>query len=466
VVSVGRSNKAARAAAPGAVALNFLTWVRRQAWLRPVYRLAPESLRLRFADLLKARSRARLRFPRTANWARPIPVLPDRLGNTPVERSTGLGLDVYGFIRGQFGLGESVRLYSRALLSAGCDLALHDVDLGLPHGWSDHSLDAFMREEAPHQTSIIFINPDWLEVALDKIGRDRLAGKYIIGCWFWELESIPASWVSALAEVDAIMVASTFVESAFRSVTDKPIIRVPIPLSEVPDSGLQRSDFGLDEECFTFLTSFDFNSSPARKNPLATIAAFRAAFPVERNDVRLVVKSSNGHRHDDAVRSLIAAARGDSRIVIRDEVIERAHVRALQRCCDVYVSLHRAEGFGLGLAECMELGKPVIATRWSGNLEFMDETNSCLVDYTLVPVQQGEYLDAAEALWAEANIDAAAAAMKGLADSPELARRIGLKAQQDVRRKLAPASAADALVRQLAALNGAPSATVSRPEGQ
>ena len=466
MVSVGHSDKAARAAAPGAIALNFLTWVRRQAWLRPVYRLAPESLRLRLADLLKARSRARLRFPRTASWSRPVPVPSDRLGITSVEKRTGLGLDVYGFIRGQFGLGESVRLYSRALLSAGCDLALHDVDLGLPHGWSDHSLDAFMREEAPHQTSIIFINPDWMEAALEKIGRERLAGKYIVGCWFWELERIPASWLRALAEVDAIMVASTFIEGAFRSVTDKPIIRVPIPLSDVPDSGLQRSDFGLDEECFTFLTSFDFNSSPARKNPLATIAAFRAAFPIERNDVRLVVKSSNGHQYDEAVRSLIAAARGDSRIVIRDEVIERAHVRALQRCCDAYVSLHRAEGFGLGLAECMELGKPVIATRWSGNLEFMDEANSCLVDYTLVPVQQGEYHDSAGALWAEADIDAAAAAMKRLADSPELARHIGSKAQQDVRRKLAPASAAEALISQLTGLNGAPSAPVSRPEGQ
>lgn len=465
-MSVGHSEKAARAPAPGAIALNFLTWVRRQAWLRPVYRMAPEWLRVRLADLLKARSRARLRFPRTASWSRPVPVLSDCLGTTPVVKRTGLGLDVYGFIRGQFGLGESVRLYSRALLSGGCDLALHDVDLGLPHGWSDHSLDAFMREEAPHQTSIIFINPDWMGAALEKIGRDRLAGKYIIGCWFWELERIPASWLSALAEVDAIMVASTFIEGAFRSVTDKPIIRVPIPLSDVPDSGLQRSDFGLDEECFTFLTSFDFNSSPARKNPLATIAAFRAAFPVERSDVRLVVKSSNGHQYDEAVRSLIAAAHGDSRIVIRDEVIERAHVRALQRCCDAYVSLHRAEGFGLGLAECMELGKPVIATRWSGNLEFMDEANSCLVDYTLVPVQQGEYHDAVEALWAEVDIDAAAAAMKRLADSPELARQIGSKAQQDVRRKLAPASAAEALVRQLTGLNGAPSAPVTRPEGQ
>lgn len=346
-----------------------------------------------------------------------------------------------------------MRLYSRALLSAGCDIALHDVDLDLPHEWNDHSLDGVMREEAVHRVSIIFVNPDCFESAIEKIGRDRLAGKYIIGCWFWELESIPDAWLSALDKVDAIMVASAFIEGAFRSVTDKPILRVPIPLSAVPDSGLQREDFGLEDGCFTFLTSFDFNSSTARKNPLATIAVFRTAFPAERSDVRLVVKSSNGHRYDEDVRDLLSAAFGDSRIIIRDEVIDRAHVHALQRCCDAYVSLHRAEGFGLGLAECMALGKPVIATRWSGNMEFMDVDNSCLVDYTLVPVTEGEYPDSVGASWAEADIKSAAAAMVKLADSPEFAHSTGLKGQQSVRRRLAPASAAKALISQLAALD-------------
>lgn len=461
----GHSDKAARTAARSSAALDFLTWVRRQTWLQPVYRIAPESLRVRVADLLKARSRARLRFPRTAAWTRPLPAPQPGGFAVPGGSTAGVGLDIYGFIRGEFGLGESVRLYSRALLAAGCDVALHDVDLGLPHGWNDRSLDGYMRDASVHPVSIIFINPDCFEAAVEKIGRDRLDGKFVVACWFWELERIPDAWLGALADVDAIMVASSFIEGAFRSVTDKPIFRVPIPLSEVPDSGLQRVDFGLDKDCFTFLTSFDFNSSTARKNPLATIAAFRAAFPVERSDVRLVVKSSNGHRYDEGVQGLIAAAQGDPRIIIRDEVISRAHVRALQRCCDAYVSLHRAEGFGLGLAECMEMGKPVIATRWSGNMEFMDETNACLIDYTLVPVQQGEYLDAAGARWAEVDIGAAAAAMVALADAPEVAQQIGLNGQRDVRRLLAPANAAGALIRQLEARNATPDTLFSRPEG-
>lgn len=407
---------------------------------------------MRLAELLKSRSTAHIRFPRTAAWGRAALSVQVGLNEFPHTEQGEGGLDIYGFIRGQFGLGESVRLYSRALLSVGYDAALHDVDLGLPHGWNDHSLDAFIRENSVHRVSIVFINPDFFESALEKIGRERLVGKYIIGCWFWELERIPDSWMSALDKVDAIMVASAFIEGAFRGVTDKPILRVPIPLSPVPDSGLHRDDFGLEDGCFIFLTSFDFNSSTARKNPLAVIAAFRAAFPAERRDVRLVVKSSNGHRHDDGIRDLLRAAFGDSRIIIRDEVIDRAHVRALQRCCDAYVSLHRAEGFGLGLAECMELGKPVVATRWSGNMEFMNEHNSCLVDYTLVSVKEGEYPDSVGASWAEADITSAAAAMLKLADFPHFAHDIGLKGQQCVRHRLAPASAANALISQLKVL--------------
>lgn len=438
--------------APRAVALNFLTWVRRQAWLQPIYRIAPESMRLRLADLLKSRSAARLRFPRTEAWSRPLAAPEPVVRVASDAAACGPGLDIHGFIRGQFGLGESARLYSRALLAAGCDVALHDVDLGLPHGWDDHSLDAFMRDASVHPVSIVFVNPDCFDQALDHIGRERLSGKFIIGCWFWELERIPDAWLGAVDQVDAIMVASAFIEDAFRRVTDKPILRVPIPLSPVSDSGLQRQDFGLDEGCFTFLTSFDFNSATARKNPLAAIAAFRAAFPAARQDVRLVVKSSNGHRYDHAMRDLLQAVAGDPRIILRDEVIDRAHVHALQRCCDAYVSLHRAEGFGLGLAECMALGKPVIATGWSGNLEFMDEHNACLVDYTLVPVAEGEYPDSAGASWAEVDLHAAAAAMRKLADAPRLAEDIGRRGQQDVRRRLAPAGAADAFITQLAAI--------------
>ncbi len=284
-----------------------------------------------------------------------------------------------------------LRAATRALIEQGVPVALRDIDLGLPNARDDHALDAYLDDTMPHAVTIIFVNPDYLAQALASISLARGQGRYLIACWFWELERLPDSWLPALELVDEVMVATGFVEKAVVHATRKPVMRIPMPLGVLNDSGLQRVDFGLPEDAFVFLTSFDFSSRMERKNPEAVIRAFREAFPTQRRDVRLLVKSSNGHRFPHLLKHLLALVDGDERIIIRDEVIAREHLNALQRCCDAYVSLHRAEGFGLGLAECMAMGKPVIATGWSGNMEFMDADSAGLVDFTLVPVREGEY---------------------------------------------------------------------------
>lgn len=416
--------------------LNFSAWIRRQGWLRALYRHVPQGWRDGLSGLLTARASSRARFPRTPAWDAVLPAHE----SAPVAASPAqaTGVNILGYIRGQFGLAESARHYARALIDAGMGVRLYDVDLGLPHGWDDHSLDAWIGEDLPHHVSIIFVNPDYLQQALEKIGQARLRGHYLIACWFWELERVPDDWLPAIEQVDEIMVATEFVENAFRQVTDKPILRVPQPLGEVLDSGLERADFGLEEGKFTFLVTFDFNSWIARKNPHAALRAFRLAFPPERDDVRLLVKSSNGFRHPDKFRELLNAAAADPRILVRDEVIDRAHVNALQRVCDAYVSLHRAEGLGLGLAECMAMGKPVIATNWSGNLEFMDQDVACLVGYRLVPVREGEYPHPEGAQWAEADVEDAARAMRRLADDPAAAAGMALRGRERVGFTLSP----------------------------
>ncbi|HEY0333721.1 MAG TPA: glycosyltransferase family 4 protein [Stenotrophomonas sp.] len=443
----------------GLVLLNIAAWAQRQSWLGAIYRNFPLGWRLGAMGMLSARANSGVRFVRTPAWKCSASTFleqtsSDTIGGKSIPRTGSRPcVNIVGYIRGQFGLGESARLYAMALIEAGVEVRLYDIDLELPHGWNDHSLDAWIGEDLPHPISIIFVNPDFLEPALAKIGRDRLDGKYLIACWFWELDRIPDAWLPAIAQVDEIMVATKFVQAAFQKVTNKPVVHVPQPLSLQPGSKLQRADFSLEEGKFIFLVTFDFHSWVARKNPYAAIEAFTQAFGSERDDVRLLIKSSNGYRHPEHFRKLLNVAARDARIVVRDDVIDKAHVVALQRCCDAYVSLHRAEGFGLGLAECMAMGKPVIGTAWSGNMDFMTERNSCLVGYHLVPVTEGDYPGAEKAEWANANVCQAAEFMRRLVDEPGFATRLGAAAAADVARTNSIALAGDLLGSRLSELS-------------
>nr|WP_284691468.1 glycosyltransferase [Pinirhizobacter soli] len=246
------------------------------------------------------------------------------------------------------------------------------------------------------------------------------------------------------------MVATHFVQDAVHAVTDKPLFLAPIPLGAFADSGRSKDEFGLDD-AYTFLVTFDFSSYLARKNPSAAIAAFRSAFMGDER-VRLLIKTSNAHRHADALRSLMDEGGGDPRIVIRDDLLPRDDLHALQRCCDAYVSLHRSEGFGLGMAESMILGKPVVATAYSGNLDFMTPDNGVLVPYRLVPVEAGEYSFGEGQHWAEADVQAASDAMRRLYTDRAWGKAMGDRARRDMEVFLSPERIGKALADHLDAV--------------
>ncbi|WP_426270875.1 glycosyltransferase family 4 protein [Dyella kyungheensis] len=431
--------------------LGLAAWIRQRKVLRVIYRLFPQSLRNWVSWRLAAPARKRVSFPHTPAWNREPPALPAIHSMNRSERwGLGVGVNIFAFFRGQFGIGESARLYARALIEAGFPVALIDIDQQLSHGLDERSFELYLGSEAPYGVHLIFVNPDYLDDALKRIGRATLKNGYVIACWFWELEIVPPEWLPALELVDEIMVSSAFVEAAFRRVTDKPILRVPLPLCDTPDSGLTREDIGLRSDAFVFLVTFDFNSWLDRKNPFAAIEAFRLAFPKGDENVQLLVKSSNGYRHPEPFLRLLEAASVDPRIVVRDQIIERHHVQALQRCSDAYISLHRSEGFGLGMAESMSLGKPVVATAWSGNVDFMDDDSALMVGYQLVPVRPGQYSHAAGQRWAEADLHQAAACMRRLVSEPGFAERLGERARKRVSEQLSPISAASVLTSRLA----------------
>ncbi|QYR52740.1 glycosyltransferase [Lysobacter soyae] len=368
----------------------------------------------------------------------PGPVVP--LRNAGLERSKGAkagrGVNLFGFFLGDFGLAESARAYARALIGAGIPVALNNISLPIAHSSTNRELKDLIVDSAPHDITLVFANPDqMLRPEFDPVAS-RYAGTKVIGCWFWELEQIPDGWLPALEHVDGLLAASEFVERSFKAATTKPTICVPIPLTETAGGGLTRGDFGLPENTFIFLTCFDFASSIQRKNPFATIEAFKRAFNSAEN-VMLLVKCSNGFKFPVELRELLNAAASDRRIRVVDQIIEHAHMVSLQRSCDVFVSLHCSEGFGLALAECMAMGMPVIATGWSGNVDFMKNAWPGLVRFTLEPVTGAQYESAnPAALWAVADLQDASSKMRLAFDARS--NENGIQNRQIVRQFLDP----------------------------
>jgi glycosyltransferase involved in cell wall biosynthesis len=216
-------------------------------------------------------------------------------------------------------------------------------------------------------------------------------------------------------------------------------VRPPIP------SALTRSDFGLPEEAFVVLTSFSLASSFARKNPLAAIAAFRRAFG-DRPDRVMVLKLSHTEHWPADLLALRQAAAGAANIRVMTETLRQADSHALTACVDVILSLHRSEGFGLVPAEAMLLGKPVIATDWSATTEFIDATVGMPVPFRLIDaVDPRGVFEAPGAVWADADIGAASAALVALAACPEQRRRLGEAARQRAQHQFTSARLQDAL---------------------
>jgi glycosyltransferase involved in cell wall biosynthesis len=286
-------------------------------------------------------------------------------------------------------------------------------------------------------TLIIHLNPPELPLAYREIGRLFTRHRRIIGYWAWELPDIPPNWKRAFRLVDEIWVPSRFVADAIRRNTLLPVRVVPHPVQVPASALLTRASFRLPEDAFVCLSMFDMCSSASRKNPLGTIRAFNLAFGTNQKSI-LVLKVTHGDMAPAILGEIKDSVGSSSNIKIIDSKLSSEHVVGLISCADTVVSLHRSEGFGLVLAEAMMLGKPVVATGWSGNMDFMNSENAALVDYDLVPVQDPQNVyPYPDQHWAEPNVEHAATWLRVLASNRTLARKIGERAARDARRLFA-----------------------------
>ena len=331
------------------------------------------------------------------------------------------GINLYGLFRAEIGLAQGVKLYARALEKGGIPHTLLNLDFmpNLPQ--TDRSWDDRLTLENRYAVNVTHINPmEWRD-ALGAFPQKQFDRHYNIGIFQWELETVPDDWKPIFDYVDEIWAPSEFTARALRKETDKPVIPVLYGMETPYDRELTRADFGLAEEDFLVLMMFDSLSYASRKNPGAAIDAFREAYGDNPEHVKLVIKINNPKDKDVAfVEEHIGGKAG---YVLITERIDKPRLNSLIRLCDVFLSLHRAEGFGLVMAEAMALGTPAVATGWSANTEFMPEEAACPVKYSLIPVNGGYQFDNGELLWADPDVHDAAAFLKRLRDDPAYYRR-------------------------------------------
>jgi glycosyltransferase involved in cell wall biosynthesis len=399
--------------------------IERRYWA-VAHELRPQ-LRWRFPSPFGADAQGFARWAAQAGFIGEAPILldpADAITDLAVRRTDERtdGVNVVGYLHHQSGVGNIARRVVEILERQGIA----------------HSAVAFGRTENPrlvdppstdqelrYSTSIVVVNGDQVPVLRSDVPELFGEGRRVIGIWFWELDSFEGGAGGGDRLVDEIWATTTFMAGAFRSLGTAPVSVVPIPFDRPVARPRPLSSFppldgvdGIDDR-FVFGVVYDHFSVTERKNPLGAIRAFREAFDPDDGPV-LVVKSINGHRHWREQEQVRAAAAGRDDIVVWDELLTRTDHVDFIASLDALVSLHRSEGVGLHLAEAMSLGVPVIATRYSGNLDFMDDDTAYLVDAALVPVgDDGGWAYPSTARWAAPDLSQAATAMRSVVTDRE-----------------------------------------------
>ncbi len=377
---------------------------------RPLVRLMPRSLRSAMREFLLGRRDA-------------VPAAPR------VESQLPAGLNIVGYVTRDTGVGESARLCANA-----CDAA------GVPNHLIDVDRRDGLAKQAVYRTTIHHVNADQVPAVYREIPHIFTSSGYNIGCWHWELPELPDEWIASAEPFDEIWAPSAFIQSAISASVTIPVVHMPHGIEVANREACAPEEFGVPKGRFTFLCMFDLSSIPARKNPEGAVEAFRRAFPTGSSPA-LLIKVGHAEAHPEVYQQLAKQFRDVPNVYLTDRMLTRARVNGLLSSVDGIVSLHRSEGFGLILAEAMSLGKPVIATGWSGNMDFMNAGNSCPVAYELVTLDRDYLSYRAGQRWAEPDIDHAAYLLRRVVENAAYRKRIGERARATIRSEFSPAAA-------------------------
>jgi glycosyltransferase involved in cell wall biosynthesis/SAM-dependent methyltransferase len=362
-------------------------------------------------------------------------------------RAGGLlpGVNLAGYFDAALGVGEAGRQISDALATQGVPLS--PVGLIAGHSPGGEREEARERGSAPHAINLLCVNADQVPPLAADLGHGFFHSRYTIGLWWWEVDRFPERWLEAFDHVDEVWAATDHVADALSPISPVPVVKITLPVSLPEFERLPRERLGLPEG-FTYLFVFDHLSVFERKNPLGLIEAFKRAF-APGEGATLVLKCMNAERRPEDHARLLEAAATHPDVHVIDRHVPRAEKDAMIAACDCYASLHRSEGFGLSMAEAMLLEKPVVATGYSGNLDFMTAESAFLVDHELVEVGAGNDPYPADARWAAPDLDHAAAQLRAVFDDRDAARARAVRGAAELRASHSAEAAGKTLARRL-----------------
>jgi len=411
------------------------SWLFRIGLGRPIERM----LGARFVD------RVRNFFIRP-DPSKPIvpPPLPP-LGTLPAKEER-LGVNVVGYLRDETGVGESARATMRALHHRDFPLAWTMVKSHTARK-NDQSV-LHLPQGHPYDINLLYVNADQMVTVYNELGPEFFADKYNIGYWAWELERFPEEWHDRFRYLDEVWVGSRFVQNTLAHVSPIPIVIMGVGMDRQPTFNVTRSMLGLPEDKLVFLFAFDMLSIIERKNPWGVIEAYQRAFGPDFGDTALVIKVTKLDQfpeHREPLEQAVASVSG----ILIDGYLDRSELDGLFNACDVYVSLHRSEGFGMTIAEAMSLGKPVIATDYAGNTDYMNVSNSYPVEYRLIELEQdyGPYKKGQ--VWADPDLNHAAAQMRRVFENYDEALRKGKRAADDIKHRYGSEAMARKIIERL-----------------
>ncbi len=354
-----------------------------------------------------------------------------------------LDVNVIGDFQSSTGLAEAARRQVEAMAHARIGIQVVPVDLEAPKARNRVSpIVQALPKGRSADIDIHYENANVFSSLPDHVvhppGRPR---SYTIASWYWELPELPWDFIPSVLKVDEIWVAAEYVQHIFRRVVNKPVTIIPAVITGEPSDAFDRRHFGLPDRSVLYFFNFDASSSYARKNPIGIIRAFERAFAAHERGTAatLVIKVMRLHWFPDLERFLRREMRKVNGILMVDD-LSHSEMTSLINCIDVYVSLHRCEGFGMGMAEAMRMGKPLIATAYSANVDFCTADNCLQVGYDLVQIsdEDHKYHTAMTGLyregqyWANPDVDQAARWMRYLYDRPLERTRLGEVARRTI----------------------------------